>query len=98
LLTHFGELVKRLPKAVFIPLGDKPTGALRFLATKGIIDPQRILEGLPHPSGANAERSTYFLGKKDKKALSKKTDPSKLDQARAKLVSSVRLLDEFMGE
>jgi hypothetical protein len=96
LLTHFGELVKRLPKAVFIPLGDKPAEALRFLAAKGNLDQVRILEGLPHPSGANAERIAYFLGKKDKAALSEKTDPSKLDHARAKLVSGVRMLGKFM--
>jgi len=37
------------------------------------------LHGLPHPSGANAERIAYFLGRKDRSALSAKTDAARLD-------------------
>ena len=35
---------------------------------------------MPHPSGANAERIAYFLGRKSREALCAKTDPAKLDQ------------------
>ena len=38
---------------------------------------------MPHPSGANAERISYFLGRKPRERLSAKTDPHKLDGARA---------------
>ena len=98
LLTYFGEVARQLSEAVFIPVGDKPAEALGFLADKGIIDHRRILQGLPHPSGANAERIAYFLGKKAKKDLSEKTDPSKLDQAKAELISRIRMLGKIVDE
>jgi hypothetical protein len=53
---------------------------------------------LPHPSGANAERIAYFLGNKDRKALSEKTDPLKLDRAKTELLSRIhRLIDGHDG-
>lgn len=92
LIEHFGDMVKSLPDAVYIPLGPVPTKALAWLVRQGGISAGRILEGLPHPSGANAERIAYFLGRKAKADLSSKTDPAKLDAARVSLVNSVNLL------
>lgn len=92
LLAYFGEDAKALSKAVFIPLGDKVTEALHFLAERGALDRGRILDGLPHPSGANAERIAYFLGRKSRSALSVKTDPVKIDQARSNMVQKVAAL------
>lgn len=92
LLTHFGEDVKALPNAVFIPLGDKVAEALHFLADNGLLSRERILDGLPHPSGANAERIAYFLGKKNREALSSKTNPEKLDKAKSLIISRVLAL------
>lgn len=89
LITHFGEDAKALPHALFVPLGDKVADALHFLADRGLIAKERILDGLPHPSGANAERIAYFLGNKSRSALSKKTNPDKLDQARAAIIERV---------
>jgi hypothetical protein len=85
LVDHFGSEAAQLKKAVFIPLGDKVTQALQFLSKRGIVDERRILSGLPHPSGANAERISYFLGTKDKALLSRKTDPVRLDLAKKML-------------
>lgn len=92
LLTQFGEDVKELSNAMFVPLGDKVTDALNFLADQGLLDRDRILEGLPHPSGPNGERIAYFLGKKSRGALSVKTNPEKLDQARDGLIRRVMAL------
>jgi hypothetical protein len=92
LLTHFGEDVKAFPKAIFIPLGDTVAEALNFLADQGRLDRNRILDGLPHPSGANAERIAYFVGRKSKDALSVKTDPTKLDKARESIIKRVMAL------
>jgi hypothetical protein len=89
LLTHFGEDVKALPNAIYVPLGDKVAEALHFLAEQGLLDRNRILDGLPHPSGANAERIAYFLGRKNRSMLSAKTNPEKLDQARASMSRKV---------
>ena len=93
LMSHFGQDARLFPNAVFIPLGDKVSDALGYLADQGRLDRSRILEGLPHPSGANAERIAYFLGKKEKGTLSAKTDPSKLDSARKVLLESVSALN-----
>jgi hypothetical protein len=92
LLEGFGQDAKALPDAVFIPLGDKVAQALHFLADRGYITKERILDGLPHPSGANAERIAYFLGKKERSALSSKTSPAKLDQARDDLMLRIAAL------
>jgi hypothetical protein len=54
-------------------------------ATLGILDRAQILPALPHPSGANAERISYFLGRKARAALSSKTLPGPIDEARENL-------------
>lgn len=92
LLKYFGEDAKQLPEAVFVPLGDKVAEALYFLADKGAIRRDRILDGLPHPSGANAERIAYFLGRKEQGALSVKTNADKLDRARTRVLEQVSRL------
>lgn len=90
--TYFAEDIATLPSAVFVPLGDKVAEALHFLSEKGLIDRSRILDGLPHPSGANAERIAYFMGRKSRNDLSAKTNPDKLDEARRQLQARVTAL------
>jgi hypothetical protein len=92
LIDGFGLDAKSLPAAVFLPLGEKVAEALGFLADRGYLRDEQILRGLPHPSGANAERIAYFLGKKARADLSVKTDPEKIDQARAGLLAQIASL------
>jgi hypothetical protein len=77
--AHFAEEARTLDKAVFVPLGPKVSEGLDWLVQRGVIPADRILHGLPHPSGANAERIAYFLGRKSRSALSAKTDAARLD-------------------
>jgi hypothetical protein len=93
LLEHFSPMTRALPDAVYVPLGPVPTKALTWLASRGHVPSSRVLAGVPHPSGANAERIAYFLGRKARSSLSTKTDPEKLDQAREELVKAVRGLN-----
>jgi hypothetical protein len=86
------EDARRLSRPLWIPLGPKPARALRYLADRGLIDPIRILDGLPHPSGANAERIAYFLGRKERALLSTKTSAQAIEVARDKLWEQVRTL------
>jgi hypothetical protein len=51
--TYLIEEARALVGALWIPLGDKPAMALRHLTAKGILPAERVLSGLPHPSGAN---------------------------------------------
>lgn len=83
--TLLAAEARALPKALWLPLGPKPTAALRRLVSLGVLDADRVLEGLPHPSGANSERIHYFLGRKLRTALSPKTVPDPIDRAREAL-------------
>jgi len=89
---HFAMDIKSLAGAVFVPLGDKVASALLQLAGEGFLDKECILNQMPHPSGANGERIAYFLGRKQKVALSKKTDPSKIDAALLSLIAQVQAI------
>lgn len=91
-LQHFAKMCAQLPDAVFVPLGPVPSKVLAWIATEGLLANSRVLNGLPHPSGANAERIKYFLGQKARHELSAKTDPNKLDAAKAGLVRAVGAL------
>jgi hypothetical protein len=51
----------------------------------GMLDGERILHGIPHPSGANAERIAYFLGRKPRETLSSRTNGARIDADRAAL-------------
>ena len=81
--------VRALPKAVFVPLGPVATRVMQRLQDQGVVPARQVLAGMPHPSGANAERIQYFLGKKAAAALSAKTDPAELDAARQALLNQV---------
>jgi hypothetical protein len=87
--TYTGTELELLGDAVIVPLGPKVTAAMHHLASKRMIDRERILEGLPHPSGANAERIAYFLEDKPAHLCSAKTNTATLDRAREALRLSV---------
>ena len=91
-IEHFVPMANALPAAVFVPLGPVPTRVLQWLVSQNHLSERQLLLGLPHPSGANAERVRYFLGKKAASLLSAKTDPVKLDEARSRLQASVASL------
>jgi hypothetical protein len=89
--TWFAHEMKQLPDALWVPLGDKVGKVLQAVAARNGMR-ARILKGLPHPSGANAERIAYFLGRKTRDALSKKTNAAKLDTARQCAVDTMQEL------
>ena len=90
--TYTGSELAMLNDAVFVPLGSKVSAGLKHLATRGLIKADRILDGLPHPSGANAERISYFVGTKPAERLSAKTNPVTIDAARVMLCDKVAKL------
>ncbi|MGE0675553.1 hypothetical protein [Pseudolabrys sp.] len=81
-----------LPTAVWIPLGPVATTALEHLVGKGCLVSERVIAGLPHPSGANAERIAYFVGRKARENLSPKTNAQTLDLARTQILDQVARL------
>jgi hypothetical protein len=86
----FAAEMKQLPNALFVPLGPKVGAALNRVAREIGINKNQVLSGLPHPSGANAERITYFLGRKSKSSLSSKTNPETLEAARETLLRQIQ--------
>lgn len=88
-LTEEASLLK---EAVWIPLGQKVADVLSYLADKGIIEHGRILNGLPHPSGANAERISIFLGKKEPHLASIKTNSSIVLEGRDMAITTIKAL------
>jgi hypothetical protein len=84
--------MRLLPNALFVPLGPKVGEALAYLAPRIGIAQKQVLTGLPHPSGASAERIAYFLRRKPRELLSAKTDANRLDAARSELVAKIEKL------
>lgn len=91
-LRYFAHEARALPDALYIPMGASVSEGLDWLAAQGVLRPDRILHGLPHPSGANAERVAYFLGRKERAALSAKTNGAQIDAARDRLLAQMAAL------
>lgn len=89
--THLVEEACALPNALWLPLGPRVEEVLVYLADRGALPRQNIISGLPHPSGANAERIAVFLGRKDPARVSRQTQPGPL------LESFQRLRGRFGG-
>jgi hypothetical protein len=89
--AYLMEEIRQLPKAIYIPLGPKVSQVFEYLIQQGLLQDQQVLFGLPHPSGANAERIAYFLGNKERESLSIKTNPDLLDQAKVKILEKLSL-------
>lgn len=87
--TSLADEARALPDALWLPLGPKPAAALRHLVTRNLLPAERVLEGMPHPSGANAERIAFFLGRKARAELSPKTRPDVIERARETLRAQV---------
>lgn len=86
ILPELGQLSS---STLIIPLGPKVEEALSLAVQAGSLSQEQILSGLPHPSGANAERIAYFLGEKPADKLSAKTNPIKIDVAKEKVMAKV---------
>ena len=85
----FAAECRALPTALYVPLGPTALEACERQVAAGILRPSQILAGLPHPSGANAERIAYFLGRKPRHLLSTRTRPEPLDAGREQALRTV---------
>ncbi len=81
-----------LQNAIFVPLGPQIGSVLDRVAPLAGVEQNRVLSGLPHPSGANSERIAYFLGRKDRAALSAKVAPDLIERNRELLRGKVAAL------
>jgi hypothetical protein len=86
----FAREVDLLRDAVFIPLGSIPQQVMAMMVDSGRINAGRVMQSLPHPSGANAERIAYFLGTKPAEKCSAKCDTRRLDMLKEQALTQVR--------
>lgn len=87
--NHLAEEAKLLPNAIWLPLGPLAEEAVLHLAGKGHLKRNNILVGMPHPSGANAERIAVFTGRKSPSLASIKTNSDKLLHAADRLKKQI---------
>ncbi len=82
--------VRQLPQSAFyLPMGQGVDKILLALCERGLLNRNQLLIGLPHPSGANAERVAYFLGEKARDKLSDKTNADTIDDAKRQLLTQL---------
>jgi hypothetical protein len=53
------------PDALIVPLGNSAASGVQYLVDQGALNGERVLFGLPHPSGANGHRTTHFAQRRD---------------------------------
>ena len=87
---YFIPMVLQLPNALYIPLGKGVDEVLNYISNLGYLKQEQILSGLPHPSGANAERIKYFLGEKPRHLLSTQTNADQIDINKEQLLQRLR--------
>jgi hypothetical protein len=58
------------PDAMIIPLGRAAASGIRYLCENRIVSRERVLLGMPHPSGANGHRRRQFAEGRDAMATS----------------------------
>ena len=78
-----------LAHAIWVPCGPKAAEAVNEIVRRRHLAADRVLDGMPHASGANAERIAYFLGRSSKEGLSVKTDPVRIDAAREAMLAKL---------
>lgn len=87
------EIQQLSSSAVYIPMGLSVAKVLNNLVSLGYLNESQILDGFPHPSGANAERIQYFLAQKSVPQLSSKTNPCLIDQAKQNLMIKLKAIN-----
>ena len=58
--THFVKELKKLDKAIIIPLGNTVSSAIDYLNDKFDLKLKYFLKGFPHPSGLNVRKDIQF--------------------------------------
>jgi hypothetical protein len=92
LLEYFAREAQMLKQAIFVPLGPKVSRVLSYLAGRGVLHADRILDGLQNPSAANTERIAYLLDRKPREKLSVKTNAQRIDEAKELLRQKIERL------
>lgn len=65
-IGQFARELDQMDKPLIIPLGVKVSKVFDYLAEQQILDTKLVLDGFPHPSGANGNRKKQFEANKEK--------------------------------
>lgn len=63
--NQFATELNEMNNPLIIPLGKKVSNVFDYLVDKGLLDSKYILDGFPHPSGANGSRKKQFAANKE---------------------------------
>ena len=85
------EIEELRPTVIYVPLGATANQGLEVAIERKVVERRLVLQ-IPHPSGANRERVSYFLDRKARRNLSRQTDPDKIDKLRRTLRGKVKAL------
>jgi hypothetical protein len=92
IVNQLGDEIKQLSEAIWIPLGQSVVNVFEKMISEGYISDKQVLFGLPHASGANAERIKYFIQKKARADLSNKVNPDIIDTRKETLLEKIATL------
>ena len=87
--------IQAIPQALIFTLGAPCAGIFDQLVDMGLLDRDRVFNGLPHPSRANSERTAYFLNRKDPELASAKTNPYEIFEKRESLIKKIKSIEFF---
>lgn len=82
LFDYFAKEVNEMKHALFVSLGPKVQAVLDFLAKEGVVDENRLIRGMLHPSGNNTYRIAYLVGDRQASEAPYRTNPFSYDQGR----------------
>jgi hypothetical protein len=63
------------PNALIVPLGKVAVECVDHLARAGKVGPERVLLGMPHPSGLNGHRPAHYAASRDRMAEQVRRQP-----------------------
>jgi hypothetical protein len=97
LVSETARELASLPDAVVVPLGPKVSYACDLLVKAGLLDRERVIDGVPHPSGSNNENVNYFVSAQPGGVVSNRRKAFTLDERRASVDAAVAAWKERMA-
>lgn len=82
LFDHFVAEVGEMKNAVFVGLGPMVQKVLNHLVKEGVVDKERVIGGMLHPSGNCTYRINYLIGERGK-PIPHATNPQPYDEGRS---------------
>lgn len=79
--NYFAEEINGMSQVIFLSLGPKVSAVMQHLSRNRVIDANRVVNGLLHPSGNNTYRVKWLIGDR-KSDVPYRTNPEPYDEGR----------------